>query len=381
MCSSLSLYLHFPFCASKCHYCDFYSESKSEELLDRYLEALLIEWDQISTKFDLTRYKVETIYFGGGTPSLLSSRQFSYICSELKSRLNLVRNLEWTVECNPDSFSNELADTLLKQGVNRLSFGIQTLENKELKVLGRRHSAEKARYILNSPSLSCFQSVGADLMFGIPLQTKQSFEKSLIEVLSSPYVKHLSLYELTINEDTPFGRHHKKLHLPDDDLVGEMTELSLAIASSRGFEHYEVSNYALPFFRSRHNEAYWDHQKYIGLGASAHSYLHPLRWSNIADTSTYINNCMSGKSASNFNETIDGVKLAHEILFLGLRRQSGINEELFKQRTGKPFYTATTKIKLDLFLESGYLIHETPWWRPTEKGMLFADTIARDLID
>lgn len=379
--STLSLYLHFPFCASKCHYCDFYSESKSEQLLDRYLEALLIEWDQICRKFDCSKYQIQTIYFGGGTPSLLSPRQFSYICNELRSRLNLANNLEWTVECNPDSYSNDLADSLLKLGVNRLSFGIQSLDNKELKVLGRRHSAQRARDILNSSSLSGFQSIGADLMFGIPLQTKQSFEQSLTEVLSSPYVKHLSLYELTISEDTPFGRHHKKLPLPDDDLIGEMTELSSTMAGSRGFEHYEVSNYALPSFHSRHNEAYWDHQNYIGLGASAHSYLHPLRWSNIADTSTYINNCTSGKSTSDFSETIDGVKLAYEILFLGLRRQSGIDEEHYKQRTGKPFYSATTKMKLDQFLNSGYLVYENPFWRPTEKGMLFADTITRDLID
>jgi oxygen-independent coproporphyrinogen-3 oxidase len=330
---------------------------------------------------DLSYRKIQTIYFGGGTPSLLSPRQFTSLCSKLKNSLDLADNLEWTVECNPDSFSGEKAENFLKQGVNRLSFGIQSLNNRELKVLGRRHTAEKSRDVLTTSSLSGFQSIGADLMFGIPLQTKQSFERSLMEVLSSPYIKHLSLYELTINENTPFGRHQRKLPLPDDDLVGEMAELSLETARSRGFEQYEVSNYSLPSFRSRHNEAYWDHQDYIGLGASAHSYIHPLRWSNISDTSAYIDNCFSGKATCDFSETIDGVKLAHEILFLGLRRQSGINEELFKQKTGKPFYSSERKTKLDLFLKEGFLIHEYPWWRPTDKGMLFADTLARDLID
>lgn len=376
----MSLYIHIPFCASKCNYCDFFSDPHNSNLISDYIKAIVLEWDIISKKESCNTHKIKTIYFGGGTPSLLSSEQFSFLYNELISKLDLSDDFEWSIECNPDSFSEEKGYAYLNRGVTRLTFGIQSLDNKELSILGRRHSAEKALETLDLSVLSGFDSIGADLMFGIPIQTIKSFDNSLSSVLSTPYVKHISLYELTINEHTPFGRHYKKLPLPEDDLIGEMAELGLNICRNRGFEHYEISNYALPNFHSRHNDTYWDHRNYIGLGASAHSYLHPKRWSNVADISTYIKKTFSGYSTVDFNEIIDGFKLANELLFLGLRKKSGINEKLYQMQTGSSFYSDITCKKLDSFLEKGLLIYESPWWRPTEKGMWYADAMARELF-
>ena len=377
---NLSLYIHFPFCASKCRYCDFYSVPHHANLLDDYLKAIILEWKNISHNKLCTTSKIQTIYFGGGTPSILSPEQFAFLHDELISKLNLSENYEWSIECNPDSYTDEKALIYRNRGVTRLTFGIQSFNNKELSVLGRRHSAEKALNVLNSPLLAHFNSIGLDLMFGIPLQTTESFLNSLSTALSSPYIKHFSLYELTLNDHTPFGRHYRKLPLPDDDMICEMTSSSLQKCTNLGFEHYEISNYALPSFHSRHNEIYWDHKNYIGLGASAHSYFHPLRWSNIADISSYIEKTFAGDSTTDFTENIDGVKLANELLFLGLRRRTGINEELYLKRTGTVFYNAITNSKLDEFVNNGFLIHESPWWRPTEKGMLYADAMARELF-
>jgi oxygen-independent coproporphyrinogen-3 oxidase len=307
--------------------------------------------------------------------------QFSFLFKEILGKSSRSLQCEWTVECNPDSFSEEKAHAFLDAGVTRLSFGIQSLVDKELRLLGRIHNAQTASQVLQSPILSFFQSINADLMYGIPLQTIDTFTESLITLIKLPNIKHLSLYELTINEDTPFGRHYKKLPLPDDNQIANMSDSCTSICKKHGFEHYEISNYALPSFHSKHNEAYWDHHNYIGLGASAHSYIHPYRWSNISDTSTYIQKINNDSTAINFKEEIDGIKLANELLFLGLRRQIGINEQMFQSHTGKSFYNSNTKEKIDSFVDRGYLIYDSPWWRPTELGMHYADTMARDLFE
>ncbi len=378
--SSISLYIHIPFCASKCRYCDFYSDPKLKNLTDNYLKAIVREWHQIQKNLP-SHYQIDTIYFGGGTPSILSADQFSFLFKEIIGRSSRSLQCEWTVECNPDSFSEEKAHVFLDAGVTRLSFGIQSLDDRELRLLGRIHNAQTASKVLQSPILSLFQSISADLMYGIPLQTIDTFTESLLTLIKLPNIKHLSLYELTINEDTPFGRHYKKLPLPDDNQIASMSDYCTYICEEYGFEHYEISNYALPSFHSKHNEAYWNHQNYIGLGASAHSYIHPYRSSNVADVSTYIQKINNDTTAIDFKEEIDGTKFANELLFLGLRRQIGINEKLFLTHTGKIFYNSNNKEKIDSFVDRGYLFYDSPWWRPTELGMHYADTMARDLFE
>lgn len=381
MSTSLSIYIHFPFCISKCRYCDFYSEVQNADTIDTYIKALTAEWEEVSKKYKLTGATIQTLYFGGGTPSCLSEDQFYKLYNCLIKTFRFSSHYEWSVECNPDSFTINKAGIYAECGVTRLTFGIQSLNEKELRIMGRPHTAEKAIETLYSSCLNRFESIGADLIYGLPGQSLLSYENSLNCVLGSPYVKHLSLYELTINDHTPFGRHQNLLQLPDDDTVASMWEKSTAICKRHGFEHYEVSNYALPGYHSRHNEMYWNHQNYIGLGPSAHSYIHPERWSNFADIKTYIAKCLERKSCKDYSEMLDGAKLAHEMIFLGLRRSIGLNEEDLRIRTGEILTDNGRSEKLENFISAGYLVYEPPWWRPTEKGMLYADAMARDLFE
>lgn len=374
-----SIYFHIPFCASKCNYCDFYSKPRADTFFKRYCDSLLKELEYHCKHNNLPEYTVSTIFFGGGTPSLLGPEMIFHLCSEIRKQISLDEKYEWTIECNPDSFSEELAKSLLEAGVNRLSFGIQSLNDQELGLLGRRHSAKKAMDVLNMKILSQFNSISTDLIYGIPAQTLRSFSFTLDNILKTESIKHLSAYELTINKNTPFGRHRQKLHLPDETALDEMTELLLSTMKRASFNHYEISNFALPSYNCRHNENYWNHGNYFGVGASAHSYIHPLRWANVSDIEKYICLCDEGKEPVDFSEIIDAGKMTDEMLLLGFRKQSGIDEDDFEKRTQKQFRTEENSETLETLVNEGYIVYEKPFWKPTEKGMLFADAIAGKL--
>lgn len=377
MSATISIYIHIPFCLSKCRYCDFYSETE-QATVDRYIEALGQEWKIVSDRKNLADKKIRTMYFGGGTPSLLTCSQWERIGEIFTSKTT--ENFECTVECNPDSFSAELSYFLAGTGVTRLTFGIQSLNDRELRFLGRRHSALKAYQVLNDNSLDMFESIGADLMYGIPGQTLESFDNSIIRVLGSSYVKHLSAYELTVNPSTPFGRHISILPLPDEETVVEMTKLVLARANEFGLDQYEISNYAKPGFSCRHNEIYWEHEPYIGIGCAAHSYQHPYRWSNVKSIDQYLKKLNNGELPVESTEYIDNSTLAREMVFLGLRRISGINTELFEEKTGINLFETIGKEKLQKFQMKGLVKYSHPNISLTNEGLLFADAISREFL-
>lgn len=375
----LSIYVHIPFCAGKCRYCDFYSVKYNHLLAADYIQALVSEWDLLCSRYNLAENEISTIYFGGGTPSILPDHLWEEIFNTFISKLNLNNSTEFSVECNPESFSDQKAFLLNTIGVNRLTFGIQSLSDRELSFMGRVHSATRALEVLNSPSLSNFRTIGADLIYGIPGQSLSSFADTLIQTLSSPFVNHLSAYELTINTHTPFGRHHKILPLPEEDETAEMMQLVRSQCIKHGFEQYEISNFSKPLFHSRHNEAYWDHRTYIGLGCAAHSYLHPQRWSNQNDVILYMKKIAGGELPFEEIEKIDPSTLAQEMIFLGLRRTKGIDEIKFEQNTGMPFSRWVNKENLEKFISLEWIVYDKPYWRPTEKGLLFADGMAVEL--
>jgi len=372
-----SLYIHIPFCRSKCRYCDFYSLAGYDCLIDEYLVSVAAEWRlyESSGPFEIT-----SIYIGGGTPSLISADRWSRFSSEFLSTLPLVPNAEWTVECNPESFSEKLLDVLSGSGVNRLTFGIQSLDDRVLRFAGRAHTAQQALDILGNPALKRINSIGIDLMYGIPGQTPQSFCHSLETALDQPVVKHLSAYELTISPHTPFGRHHRALPLPDEENISRMTEILLQVTARKGLEHYEVSNFAKQGFKCRHNCDYWDHSPWIGLGCAAHSYLHPRRFWNVADIDLYLNKLKNGSFPLENEELIDTDTLAREMIFLGLRRNDGINELLFEKRTGMKFIERAGEALLQKFVKRQLLTYNPPWWQPTERGMLCAEYLAREMF-
>jgi len=377
--SSLSLYIHFPFCIKKCRYCDFYSVPYDSSLADDFIKAVYREWEHIRQKYALDDTVIKTIFCGGGTPSILSSQQWQVFHSQIISTMNIAADVEWTIECNPESFTEEKAEAWLTSGVNRLTVGVQSLNNRELGCMGRVHDADRALGVLGNQVLKKFKSVGVDIMYGVPGQSLASLEQTLELVLSFDGINHISAYELTIAEYTPFGRHKNILPLPSEDLVFEMTGSILRHARKLGFEQYEVSNYAKPGFECRHNKAYWSHLPYIGIGPSAHSYIHPQRFSNIKDIDGYINSLSQGNLPVEFTEIIDTQKIEHEMIFLRLRTREGLDENRFYELTGTTFNNPKRVKILAEMIDSKHLEYTAPWWKLTDKGMLFADGIAAKL--
>jgi oxygen-independent coproporphyrinogen III oxidase len=378
--NTLSLYIHIPFCVSKCRYCDFYSVTYNESLSDAFIDALLVEWELAKTNYSLENASIATLYFGGGTPSMLSLKQWEKIIKNFVQKLPLLDGYEWSIECNPDSFSAETARLWLDSGVTRLTFGVQSLIDGELTTLGRRHSSRRALEVLCEPVVGRFASIGVDLMYGLPWQTLTSLDASLTRLLSITTIKHLSAYELSVAANTPFGRHAELLRLPEDDEIAKMSELVKQKATASGLTHYEISNYALSGHQCAHNKAYWRHKPYLGLGPAAHSYLPTRRFSNVKNVGEYIARISARTLASDFTETLDVAAVAREMVLLGLRTAEGISEDVFRSMTGLDFASMSRISLLDKFVHQGMLIHTSSYWRPTDKGMLFADAMARDLI-
>lgn len=378
--SPLSLYIHVPFCKKKCRYCDFYSERCENPVIDKFIDALIREWDLVKNIYGLEGVPITTLFFGGGTPSLLTRMQWNKIHDGLIKRLSLADDFEWSIECNPDSFSVEKAKFWKSCGVTRLTFGVQSFNERELLVLGRAHTAKRACEVLSEPVLTGFRSIGIDLMYGLPGQTPHTMEASLDAVFSHSVVNHLSLYELTIGDRTAFGRHRGLLPVPNEDAITRMTQTIAHETREHGFARYEVSNFARPGHISRHNIAYWRHAPYIGLGPSAHSYLPPARFSNINNILRYITLIGQGKLPVDFSENIDPETMSREMVFLGLRTVEGIHEDRFYENTGTLFCSAERKPLLEKFIRQECIVYRRPFWALTEKGMLFADAVARDLI-
>jgi oxygen-independent coproporphyrinogen-3 oxidase len=352
----------------------------NESLADDFVNALMIEWELVKEKYSLENVQIETLYFGGGTPSMLTKGQWKTIVERLVKKLPLAPAYEWSIECNPDSFTEEFARFWLDSGVTRLSFGIQSLDDRELRTLGRVHDARQALLALCLPLLERFKSVGADIMYGIPGQTAASLRSTLETVFSMPMVRHLSAYELAIGENTRFAMHRKLLPLPSEDSDNAMMELILRHCREHGFERYEISNYSPPGHHCRHNEAYWRQTPYIGLGPAAHSYMPPCRFSNIKSVREYLSRINNRTLAVDFTEKLGVSEIAREMIFLGLRTAQGVNEREFKAVIGLPFASAARTALLNKYIDRGMIRHEPPHWKLTDRGMLFADGIAGELF-
>ncbi|MDE5741987.1 MAG: radical SAM family heme chaperone HemW [Oscillospiraceae bacterium] len=268
------LYIHVPFCVSKCRYCDFYSVTDLS-LADGYTKAVLRNISAIDENFD-------TIYFGGGTPSLLSAEQISQILSAVK----ISPNAEISMECNPNSVTGNYLGEIRNVGVNRLSFGVQSFCDMELKMLGRRHSSAEAISVINSAHAVGFENISADLMLAVSGQSKESLSQSL-DVLGNLPLTHVSAYMLKVEEGTPLARDESLLaQIPDDDMMAEMYLFAAEKLEAMGFEQYEISNFARAGFECRHNLKYWHCEEYYGIGSAAHSFVNGERYccpKNIAE--------------------------------------------------------------------------------------------------
>lgn len=307
----IGLYVHVPFCVQKCPYCDFYSGKLTRG--DEYIKAVIRNIKRYDEEYD-------TVYFGGGTPSLLPE-----ISSAVLSEIRLAPNAEITFEANPETVTSELFKTLLHWGVNRLSFGVQSLNSKELSALGRIHSVEKAKQAIITAHSEGFANISADIMLGIPYQTKETL-KATIEQLSSLPITHVSAYMLKLEPNTPFGKTPPSV--PDDDEQAELYLLAVEELEKHSFRQYEISNFAKTNCESRHNLKYWRCEEYVGIGPAAHSYYNGKRYSVPRDLGLFIE---SEQQCEEFTD--ESPDTEEERIMLGLRLCEGIplTEELQKR--------------------------------------------------
>jgi oxygen-independent coproporphyrinogen III oxidase len=338
------VYLHIPFCRSRCSYCDFATDVfKNEETVERYVSALCREIQNSKFKIQNSenqkpeiKKQIETIYFGGGTPSLLSPCKLEKILNAIHEKFSVDENSEITMEMNPATVSLETLREYKSLGVNRASFGAQTFDDTELKRLGRRHTAQDVRETIELLRNAGFDNVSFDLIAGLPRQTLGDWERNLYEALQLK-PEHLSLYLLEIHEGTPLAEQirSRRQPVPDDDLVAEMYELMIEKTAEKGYEQYEISNFSLSGFASKHNSKYWRCEPVFAFGVSAHSFDgENKRWANERDTNRYVS--LIEKGASPVVEKIDLTtkQLSAEFAFLNLRLTKGLNLDEYENRFG-----------------------------------------------
>lgn len=318
----IGLYIHVPFCCKKCPYCDFYSLNNDEDMMDKYTESICEDATFWSNKL---RRKADTLYFGGGTPNLLGSKRLYKIISVLKEKFCVDDNSEITIEVNPESYNSFKIENLIDIGVNRLSIGMQSINNLELDKLGRRHRAEDVIKVINSARNSGINNISLDIMLGISGQNKNSLKETINFCISNE-VEHISAYILKIEKGTLYYKNKKELTLPNDDEVSSLYLYTCNELRSHGFIQYEISNFACQGKESKHNLKYWKCEEYLGLGPSAHSFINGKRFYYSSDLTEYIDSkkvLYDGEGGSE-----------EEYIMLNLRLSHGINYVEFKNRFG-----------------------------------------------
>ena len=371
---SAGIYIHIPFCRTRCSYCDFATGIYESSLAERYVEAVVAEIKSAQEGDSLLAF--DTIYFGGGTPSMLSPKQLERILTAVSWRFPIEESAEITMEMNPGTVSIETLRSFRQLGVNRASFGAQTFDDHELARLGRSHSVSETLRTFADLRTAGFENVSFDLIAGLPGQTLSQWERNVEQALKlTP--EHLSFYLLEVHEGTPLAEHIRKgiQPCPDDDLAGVMYECMLARALDHGYEHYEISNLARPGFRSRHNTKYWVGAPYIGFGCSAHSYDgRRLRWSNERDVRNYVNLVEQGSSPIVDQQLLSDSAVRAEAVFLGLRVMSGINLADYRDLFGVDLLEQYNE-DLTRFKEAGLLELEGESLKLTRAGALLSNEV------
>lgn len=327
----LSLYIHIPFCVRKCGYCDFLSAPADEKARDRYVQALLMEIERYRGTETADR-KIKTLYIGGGTPSTLSVKQLECIMQKIKCTFNFHGDMETSMEMNPGTASKEKCRALYQMGINRLSIGLQSTNDMELKTLGRIHSYEDFLNTYTWCREAGFQNINVDLMAALPYQTVESYTTGLRKIIRlAP--EHISAYSLILEEGTPFYQKYNSgcYPLPDEEQERLMYRETEQILAQAGYERYEISNYAKKGYACRHNLVYWQGGDYLGLGLGSSSYMDDVRFHNITDLDTYVN---QGAYVEDREELSVQAKM-EEFMFLGLRVMAGVSGTEFEKRFGK----------------------------------------------
>lgn len=370
------IYIHIPFCKRKCTYCDFYTEV-SLQFIPQIVDSIVkeIEFRQEY----LQKQPIKTIYFGGGTPSVLNKAQFSTIFEAIYKHFQVEEHAEITFEANPDDLSKEYLESLHELPFNRISMGIQSFDDTDLKRINRRHTAEEARLAVLNAQNAGFNNISIDLIYGLPLQTMNAWKKQL-EMALSLNVQHISAYGLTYEEGTALWKQREKGRVApiEDEIMNEMYLHLVETVTQNGFEAYEVSNFAKPGYRSRHNTSYWRQEAYMGLGPSAHSYdLHSRQW-NVSSIKDYINALENGTGYFE-KEELNQTERFNDYVMVSLRTLEGIDLSYMEQEFGKEFvdYCFAT---LKSFIENKKVTHQDNRLALTPEGVMISNVILIELM-
>ncbi len=362
--TGIGLYIHIPFCVRKCAYCDFLSFPSCAEEMEAYTEALCREIRL------LDGWPLRTVYIGGGTPSILPVSLLEKICRTVVQTGRLLPDAEWTIECNPATFDLKKAKVWRKLGINRVSMGIQSTDDRMLQRIGRIHTADQARTGFHTLREAGFQNITVDLMMGLPGQTLADWENSLQQV-KDLQPEHLSCYSLILEEGTPLYAEAENgaLDLPDEETERAMYHETNRILEEAGFRQYEISNWARPGYESRHNTSYWERIPYIGAGLGASSFIDEKRYRNPTSMPEYLNG-----AAPCLEETLSLQDQMQETMLLGLRMNRGVRAEVFATRFGRPM-TQVFAEEIRTLTEEGLLAADAEGVRLTERGRDLANQV------
>jgi len=371
-----SLYIHIPFCATKCYYCAFNTYSFHNEQAKAYLQALRTEMELYFPETTPLR----TVFIGGGTPSILSAKTLAQLFAALHTHFDLRADAEITVECNPGTVDAEKLKTMRNAGVNRLSFGLQTMSDETLKQLGRIHTVTEFLHSYHLSREFGFENINIDLIFALPNQTMAAWQYTLHAVIALAPA-HISAYNLIIEETTPFYEWSKagELPLPSEDTEADMFQYTIELLSAHGYTHYEICNFARENRVASHNLVYWNNQACIGLGAGACGYVDGVRYTNIRSIAPYINALSQRNKPIADTERLTGRAEKAETLMLALRKREGISFENYQHRFGESLeveFAALLKKWIDLQL----LERTTTHLRLTPRGLFLANEVFMELM-
>lgn len=371
----MQIYIHIPFCAAKCNYCAFNSKVAKFDERESYVNAIITE---IKTQ-PCALSPTPSIYFGGGTPTILTINQIEKIFTAIQNNFHVKKDSEITIEANPGTVDEKFLKNLRKIGFNRLSLGVQSFNDELLKILGRIHNAKVAIETIKT-ARKIFDNISVDLMYGLPNQTLSDV-KIDIACAADLNVNHISIYGLEVEPNTKFFQLNEggNLNLPDENICGDMYDYITENLPKLGYNRYEVSNFAKIGYESRHNTGYWTGEKYFGFGAGAHSYDGKIRTSNIADVETYIKKIRAGYDVSQIEEIVTTNAAIEEFCFLGLRMTTGISAKNFHKRFGKNIFEVYGKI-IEKNLRLGLLKVDGDKIFLTEHGMKIGNVVFADFL-
>ena len=375
--NTLGLYVHIPFCKQKCVYCDFYSLPRSENRMDDYTQALCSHLAGISPR--ATGYTVDTVYFGGGTPSYLGPERLTKLLNTIRAHYSLSPEAEITFEANPDSACDANTLRILRHaGFNRISLGMQSACDEELRRIGRIHTAAQLTAAVAAAREAGFENLSLDLIYGLPGQTMSRWQENLAAAVALQ-PEHLSCYGLKVEEGTPLFAMADSVDLPDDEIQAEMYLYTADYLHKQGYEQYEISNFARPGRESRHNLKYWTLGEYLGFGPGAHSDFGGVRFAWARDLAGYIRGAESGEPPVSEYQSLSPQERDEEWIMLGLRTTAGLEPAEFERRFSRPFSCFLPF--LEQCRKSGYAAEQHGCWHLTPEGFLLSNQIISGLLD